>query len=292
MKEPLAVVILTLNEELNLPKALRSIGRRAPVIVVDSGSRDRTRAIAEAAGAEFVVHPFVDYAKQRNFALDLVRERFEWVLFVDADEEVPDDLWAEIEAAVARDDLDGAYLRLELWMMGYKITHGELSTAMGLRLMRPGVATFRRASNERVDDKDMRVAVLRTRLVHRDIKPISEWFHKHIRYAEQEAKVYLDGMGQRGGLQGFTLRTKAGRMIGVRWVYNHLPLFVRPFLFHARAVVQGALLDGLPGFIHSGMHALWYPMVIDLMIYEELQRREAGRLSFEADSPAAGDAPA
>lgn len=285
--QPLVVVILTLDEELNLPKALRSIAGRVPVIVVDSGSRDRTQAIAREAGAEVVEHDFVDYASQRNFALGLVRERFEWVLFLDADEEVPEPLWDEIFAAVARDDLDGAYLRLELWMMGYKITHGELSTAMGLRLMRPGVAAFKRAINERVDDRDMRVTVLRARLVHRDIKPISEWFRKHIRYAEKEAKAYVDGMGQRGGLQGFTLRTKAGRMIGVRWVYNHLPLFVRPFLFHARALVQGAFLDGLPGLIHSGMHALWYPLVIDLLIFEELQRREASGLAFGAGDSAA-----
>ena len=60
-----------------------------------------------------------------------------------------------------------------------------------------------------------------------------------------------------------------------------MPLFLRPFAFNFRAVVvQGAWRDGLPGLMHAGMHALWYPMLIDLLIYEEKLRR-AGVLARE-----------
>ncbi len=270
--QPLAVVILTLNEELNVPKALASVGQRAPVIVVDSGSRDRTQAIAREAGAEVIEHAFVDYASQRNFAIAELAERFEWILFLDADEELSPALWDEVDEAIADPTLDGAYLRLELWVLGHRLTHGEYADAMVLRLMRPKLARFRRSSNERVDDRDMRVKVLTQRLTHRDAKPLIDLFQKHLGYAQREAQHYLDSASTTN-LEGFNLRTRAGRRVGLWWAYNRLPLFVRPLLFHSRAMLKGAWRDGLPGLLHAGMHALWYPMLIDLLIYEAKQNR-------------------
>ena len=270
--QPLAVIILTLDEERNLPKALRSIGDRAPVIVVDSGSCDRTQAIARAAGAEVIEHAFVDYASQRNFALERAAERFEWVFFLDADEELSPALWADIEAAIAEPALDGAYVRLEVWWVGHRLTHGEYADAMVLRLMRPEIARFQRSNNERVDDREMRVKILDTRLIHRDLRPLAEWFRKHVGYAQREARHYLDAQAQ-PSLEGFHLRTRAGRRVGLYWAYNKIPLMVRPFLFHARALAKGAWRDGIPGLVFAGMHALWYPMLIDLLIYEA--KREA-----------------
>ncbi|MEZ4426682.1 MAG: glycosyltransferase family 2 protein [Nannocystaceae bacterium] len=266
---PLVVVILTLNEELNLPKALASIDGRAPVVVVDSGSTDRTEEIARAAGAEFIAHPFVDYASQRNFALEQVA-RHPWVFFLDADEELSPPLWNDLEEAIAEEGLDGAYVRLDLRVLGRALTHGEFRDARILRLMRPS-ARFRRGVNERVDDRGMRVRTLPTRLIHRDLRPLSQLFIKHVRYAQREATNYLD---EPRTLAGFSLRTRGARRVGVWWLYNQLPLFVRPFLNHARTVLlQGAWRDGIAGLVHAGMHTLWYPMLIDLLIYEEKLRR-------------------
>jgi glycosyltransferase involved in cell wall biosynthesis len=280
-RAPFAVVMLTFNEEDNLPKALASIGGRAPVVIVDSGSTDRTAEIARARGAEFVVHEFVDYASQRNFALEQVADRFAWVFFLDADEEFDRALWDEVQATIARDEVDGAYVRLDARVLGHRMIHGEFSRSMVLRLMRPELARFARGINERVDDRQMRVAVLKTRLIHRDARPLAHWFVKHVGYARKEALAYLDGVDRDRGLRGFGLRTKAARMIGVRWIYNQMPLFVRPFVNNFRAVVlQAAWRDGLPGLMWSGMHALWYPMLIDLLIYEEKLRR-AGVLGRE-----------
>jgi len=92
-------VVLTLDEEAHLPDCLRSLRWADRVVVVDSGSRDGTVAIARAAGADVVTHPFVNYARQRQFALGLADTR--WVLFVDADERVPEALAAEVRAVLA-----------------------------------------------------------------------------------------------------------------------------------------------------------------------------------------------
>ncbi len=277
----IGVVILTLNEELNLPKALASVADRCPVVVVDSGSRDRTEAIAREHGAEFVVHPFKDYASQRNWALEQVEARFEWVFFLDADEELTPKLWAELESTARRDDLDGAYVMLDARLLGHRLVSGEFSRARILRLMRPKVARFGRGINERVDDRQMRVKVLTNRLVHRDARPIGEWFKKHVDYATREAMAYVDGLDRPQRLAEINLRTAAGRVAVLRRVYNKLPLFARPFLNYGRVMLLlGAWRDGLAGVFHAGMHALWYPLLVDLLIYEELLRRE-GTLEVE-----------
>lgn len=268
----LMVVILTLNEEQNLPKALASIGGRAPVLIVDSESTDRTAEIARAHGAEFVVHRFVDYASQRNFALESVQPRTRWVFFLDADEEFTPALWDEVLATCEADAVDGAYVRWDVRMLGYKLRHGSFIGSEFLRLMRPEKARFTRAINERVDDRAMRTSSLHARLIHHDLHSLADWFTKHVAYARKEARAYFDSADH--GLAGFGLGTKARRMVGLRWAYNKLPLFVRPFAMGARAVfLQGAWRDGLPGLVHAGMHALWYPMVIDLLIFEEKLRR-------------------
>lgn len=280
-RAPFAVLMLTFNEELNLPKALASVGGRAPVIIVDSESTDRTAEIAREHGAEFIVHPFADYASQRNFALAQVAERFRWIFFLDADEEFDAALWDEVQRTIAEDAVDGAYVRLDARVLGHRLTHGEFWRSMVLRLMRPEQARFGRNINERVDDAQMRVKVLETRLIHRDARGVAHWFTKHVGYARKEAMAYLDGVDRNNGLRGFGLRTKAARMIGIRWVYSRMPLFLRPFLNNFRAVVaQAAWRDGLPGLMWSGMHTLWYPMLIDLLIYEEKLRR-AGVLDRE-----------
>ncbi|HEY8376370.1 MAG TPA: glycosyltransferase family 2 protein [Nannocystis sp.] len=278
--QPLAVVILTLNEERNLPKALASIAGRCPVVVVDSGSSDGTEQVAREYGAEFLVHPFEDYAKQRNWALEQVRDRFEWIFFLDADEELTRALWEEIEATIRRDDLDGAYVRLDARILGRRLVHGEFAYASLLRLMRPRAARFRRGVNERVDDGAMRVTTLKARMIHRDAKPLAELFRKHVSYALREAQVYVDGLSAPQRLAELQLRTKAGRVALLRAIYNKVPLFVRPFVNFSRAMLLGAWRDGFPGILHAGMHTLWYPMLIDLLIYEELLRR-SGKLDAE-----------
>ena len=92
----ISAVIITLNEERNLPRALASLDSVADeVVVVDSGSTDRTRDIAERAGARFMAHTWEGYAAQKNFAA--AQAQHDWVLSIDADEALSAEVAAEIE---------------------------------------------------------------------------------------------------------------------------------------------------------------------------------------------------
>jgi glycosyltransferase involved in cell wall biosynthesis len=272
-RRPLVVVVLTRNEELNLGKALVSIAGRVPVIVVDSESTDGTREIAERGGAEFVVHPFRDYSSQRNFAIELAAARFEWVLFLDADEELTEEVWADVEAWTARTDVDGVYFGRVLKFLGHELRHGGMAGHAMLRLMRPEKSRYDREINERVDDTHMRIAYAQGRLIHDDRKPLIDWAIKHVRYAEREAAAYLSGRDDT--LDGFSLRSQRGRAIGLRWAYNKLPLGVRPIAHFARTMFwQHGYKDGVAGTVYALLQSLWYPMMIDMII---VHRKWIGR---------------
>ncbi|MEO8082935.1 MAG: glycosyltransferase family 2 protein [Ardenticatenales bacterium] len=101
----LTAIVLTLDEVEHLPDCLASLRFAEALLVVDSGSRDGTRALAEAAGATVIDHPFVNYSRQRQFALGLSATR--WVLFVDADERVPPPLADEIRRIVTASGTGG-----------------------------------------------------------------------------------------------------------------------------------------------------------------------------------------
>ena len=95
----LSVTIVTLNEERNLGRCLRSVAWADEVVVVDSGSTDRTAAIAQDSGARFVSHPWPGYAAQKNHAASLAAHP--WILSLDADEWLEPDAEGEIRAALA-----------------------------------------------------------------------------------------------------------------------------------------------------------------------------------------------
>src|SRR5689334_18313048 len=109
----LSVVILTLNEEHNLPDCIASLrGLNCELFVIDSGSTDRTMGIAVNAGAHVINHPFENYSAQRNWAQNQLPDTSGWVLHLDADERLTPELVAEINHILSEDPAaDGFLLR-------------------------------------------------------------------------------------------------------------------------------------------------------------------------------------
>src|SRR5579863_9111952 len=95
----LSVAIVSLNEEANLGRTLEGVKWADEIVVVDSGSTDRTGEIARAYGARVIIEPWRGYVAQKQFAIDLCTK--DWILLLDADEEVTPGLGEEIRAAIA-----------------------------------------------------------------------------------------------------------------------------------------------------------------------------------------------
>ena len=97
---PLSVLVIAKNEEANLAECLASCRFADEMLVVDAGSNDRTLEIARASGARVLEHPFESHAKQKNWGLEQLAH--DWVLIVDADERVPEELAREIRDHLAK----------------------------------------------------------------------------------------------------------------------------------------------------------------------------------------------
>lgn len=189
----LTVIVLTLNEERHLPGCLESVrGLGRQLLVVDSGSTDRTVEIARAAGAEVVTRRFVDFPSQRNAALELAREP--WVLFVDADERVSPELAREIRVALATadDSVAGFWIPTQNWMWGKWIRGGGWWPDEHLRLLRVGRARYRLdIAVHEVVELEGNAGRLTAPLVHLNYDSRREFVQKQLRYAHLAARSLM-----------------------------------------------------------------------------------------------------
>ncbi len=139
MSKTLSVAMIAMNEEANLPRTLESVRWADEIIVVDSGSRDRTIEIAQSFGAKTSYHAFGGHGEQKNVALGLCTS--DWILLLDADEVLTPELQAEIRTQLAGEPKYGAYWipRLNLYF-GKWIRHGGFYPDHKLRLFLRGSA--------------------------------------------------------------------------------------------------------------------------------------------------------
>jgi glycosyltransferase involved in cell wall biosynthesis len=191
MSTPVSVLIPTYNEELNLPDCLRSVaGWAGDIWVVDSFSRDRTVEIAREFGAEVVQHAYEGPAAQKNWALDNIEFKNEWVLILDADERMSPELCAEVAEIIAGggNGYDGFYLNRRFIFYGRWIKHCGWYPSWNLRLFRHRLGRYEdREIHEHVI-LDGRVGRCEHDLLHEDLRDMTFWIEKHNRYSTHEAR--------------------------------------------------------------------------------------------------------
>ena len=173
-KPKITACVIAFNEERDIAECLASLTWCDEVIVVDSGSTDRTVAIAQDFGARIIVRPFEGFSAQKNFAADQARN--DWILSVDADEILTPELRDELATTVASTSASGFYIpRLNLWL-NQPIRHAGWYPDYTLRLYRRSAGKWVGHSHERVVvDGDTRI--LRSPIVHKTIATM----HDHLR---------------------------------------------------------------------------------------------------------------
>ena len=278
----LSVIILTQDEETNLPAALSSLrGLDPEVFVVDSGSADRTVEIARAAGCHVVEHPFENYAVQRNWAFDHLPIRTPWTLCLDADERLTPELVDEIKETVARQDSlnDGYMLRKRTIFMGRWLRHGGQYPAYHLRLFRSGRGRCEARLYDQHFVVEGRVGRLRNDYIDVITSDLATFVVRHNRWAELEAEEILArraGTARPGPavapvLTGTAIERR--RFLRTR-VYQRFPLFVRAFLFWFYGyVLRAGFLDGVEGLVFHTLQRFWFRFLIDARIWERQRIR-------------------
>jgi glycosyltransferase involved in cell wall biosynthesis len=275
----LAVIILTRDEEENLPYALASVlGWAAEVWVVDSHSTDLTAHVAKQRGARVVAHEFAGYPAQRNWALRSLPLGPEWVLFLDADEAVTPELRSELAAVLAAPPagIAGFHVKRRFIFLGRWLRHGGYYPVWLLRIMRHRLARC----EERGVDEHLLVegptARLHADLLHEDRRPLERWIERHTRYARSKADDLIrSAAGEMPARWGSGTQAERTRWWYER-VYRRGPLGLRAFgYFLYRYVLRGGFLDGREGFVYHSLQAFWYRLLIDAMVFDARRRRAA-----------------
>jgi glycosyltransferase involved in cell wall biosynthesis len=260
----ISVLILTRNEEQDLPGCLESVAWSDDIFIFDSYSTDRTEEIAHARGANFVQRKFDGYAAQRNAALDGLPFRHEWIFILDADERPTAELTQEMQRVVrtAADAVGGFRLRRRDFFQGTWLKHAQISPYY-IRLVRRGKARYAREINE-VLEVVGQVTDLKSPLDHFPFsKGVTHWVSKHNSYSTMEAQVIADGLAHKNASWKTALFGKNfhARRVAQKAIFYRMP--ARPLVkWLYMMFVRGAILDGRAGIAYANLQAMYEYMIV------------------------------
>jgi len=186
-KKSLSVLIPTKNEERNVAMCIESVSWAGEVYVFDSMSSDRTVEIAVSLGAKVKQRSFDNFADHKNWALDNLPFKFDWLLILDADERVTEDLYEEISGVLKADDVAGYYIPRKNVFMGRWIRHGGWYPDYQLRLFRKGQAKYEKRIVHEHMVVNGPVGYLEKPMLHYDFKGLERYFDRHNTYSSMEA---------------------------------------------------------------------------------------------------------
>lgn len=264
----IAVIILTYNEALHLPRALEHIaGFAQEIFVVDSFSTDGTVGLATSYGAQVLQHPFQNYAKQFEWALENAPITTEWVMRLDADEVVEADLAAEILAKLSQlpSDVSGVNLNRKTIFQGKFIRHGGRYPLMLLRIWRRDKGHIEdRWMDEHIYLTEGRTVTFRGGFADHNLFDLTFFTAKHNQYASREA---LDVLNKRLHLfelpcaltaESTARQAKMKRFLKES-VYNRVPFELSAFAYFLyRYIIQLGFLDGRQGLVYHVLQGFWY----------------------------------
>lgn len=278
MKASLTAIILTYNEEIHLKRCLNSLKSVcSDIIIVDSYSKDKTKEIALEYGVKFYQNKWVNYANQFNWAIDNTEITTDWVMRVDADEFIDEELQnnLSIKLKTFKEIIIGVRIKRMMCFLEKPLKKGGMYPIWHLKIWRRGTAICeQRWMDERmVSIKNGAIESLDGNLIDNNLNKITWWTQKHNNYATREAIDILDE------IYNFTNNNTlaVSRLFGTpeerrRWLkmrYLNMPLFIRPFLFFfIRYFLQGGFLEGKRGFIWSILQCFWYRFLVDVKIFE------------------------
>ncbi|MDI1335054.1 MAG: glycosyltransferase family 2 protein [Lacunisphaera sp.] len=263
---PISVLIPVKNEAANLAACLASVAWCDDLVVVDSGSTDATRAIAQQAGARVIDFKWNgQFPKKKNWALANVPWKNEWVFIIDADERSTPALAAALRAALAQTSHQGFYVNRRFWFLDGWLNHCGYYPSWNLRFFRHALGRYEKLADsagtgsgdnevhEHVELKGS-AGYLAGEMEHYAFPDIATWVEKHNRYSNWEARLQVEA--QAGGHGGAAIDAGLARKRRLRRLAWALPF--RPALrFFYHYVWRAGFLDGYRGFVFCRLMA-WY----------------------------------
>jgi glycosyltransferase involved in cell wall biosynthesis len=275
MKIPVTVLVLTKNEEKAITECLASVADFDQIIVIDSGSQDKTVELSERFGAEVINFSWNGkYPKKKQWGLENPQVRHDWVLFIDADERVTPSLAIEIRDFLSsnlREEFAAAEVKLDYHFLGSKLSHGHRAVKRALvnRILCKfpviddlAVSNMWEVEGHYQPETQGKIYQLKSRLVHLDPDPLFDYFARHNRYSDWEAFLINNEAIKS---QVTNARTAKGK------IFSSVPFKPLAFFFYS-FVIRLGWLDGRRGF-HFAIANSFYQWQIGLKAREMRQRR-------------------
>lgn len=272
LQKNITAIVLTRNEELHIKRCVENLKNVcSKIYVVDSFSTDSTCDIAQSCGAIVLQNKYINQAQQFQWALDNCHVETDWVMRLDADEYLTDELMSEFKEKlpIMSDDVYGVYLPRRVRFMDRTLRFGNLRPICLLRLWRRGAAYMeQRWMDEQMILNDGGSSVtFDNYFIDENLNGLTEWTSKHNIYSNREILTLLDnrynlfaGDGSDGSLK---LRNAQ------KSLYYRTPRFFRALAyFLLRYVCFLGFLDGIPGLIWLTLQSYWYRFLVDSKIYE------------------------
>tara|TARA_X000001036_G_scaffold86407_3_gene78455 strand:- start:4748 stop:6019 length:1272 start_codon:yes stop_codon:yes gene_type:complete len=248
------VIIPVKDEEINLPHTLASVMEWADKVwVIDSGSTDKTREIAKAAGAHVVEQPWLGYAKQKNWALNNLDVKAEWIYFLDADETILPKLKDELCAIAsqrAKEVSQSAFnINRYFIFLGKRIRHCGYYPSWNVRFFKKGKAFYEDRDVHEHMVVDGKIGKLKGHMEHYDRRGLECYLEKHNKYSTLEAKEIII-QPEKTGI------TIDGKFFGSvqerrRWIKHNIYPWLPAkwfFRFFWMFILRAGFMDGLTGF--------------------------------------------
>lgn len=263
----ISIIILTKNEEIDLPACLESVRWSDDVHVLDSGSTDNTIKIAKHFNAKILTNLFESFGKQRNFALDNIKLKYNWILFLDADEVVTEKFKVEVYKAIinADEDVAGFYCCWKMILEGKWLKNCDNFPKWQFRLMYKGKARFIDSGHGQKEGQVVgRIEYIKEPYLHYGFsKGWYNWFERHNKYSSQEAisrskdcPPFINLFSRNRSMRNVALKSWLSKLPG--WPVLR---FIHAYIFNL------GFFEGTQGFIYC-MNMAYYEFLIQIKMRE------------------------
>ena len=273
----ISVIILTHNEEKHIARCIKSAKKYSNnIYVIDSYSSDKTAEISKSLNVSVLQNKFINYAKQFSWALNKINFTTEWILRLDADEYLEDDLIIEIKNKLPKidDEVVGINFKRKHIFMNKWIKYGGRYPLILLRLWRKNLGKIEdRWMDEHIIINKGKTITFKNCFCDHNLKNLSFFINKHDWYANREAvDILLSELNKKKNVKLNSKNTSFHASLK-RYVkeniYNNLPIGVRPFSYFVyRYFILLGFLDGKEGLIYHFLQGFWYRFLVDSKLVE------------------------
>lgn len=274
-------IILTFNESMHIERCVKSIQKYFNTIyIVDSFSTDQTKKIAQKLPVIFLENKFINHSQQFNWALKQIDKNTDWVLRLDADEYITNELGFEISSKIEKMDksIKGIHIPRKIIFQDSLIRFGGINPIKVLRLFRYGFGCCdSRWMDEHIQVKG-KTTTFKNSIIDQNLKSLTWWINKHNNYSSKEAYELLK----------FKISTNPRKNLNTNLenrkitYYYKIPIILRSFLYFIyRYFFNFGFLDGLRGFGFHFMQAFWYRLLVDMKYLEVMDKYKNRRYSLK-----------